>query len=122
MRMEKDYVQIPEGLDIKEYDGEGYNRTHTYGSWRVAFLNYAERFDRTAYMERHLLTDEVFVLLCGDAELLIGREMTRVSMKKNKIYNIRAGVWHNIRVSRDAKVLVVENSETAKENSEYFDV
>lgn len=122
MSMEKDFVQIPEGLEIKAYDAEGYNRTHTYESWSVAFLNHAKRFDKTTYMERHLLTDEVFVLLCGTAELLIGRDMTRVPMEQNKIYNIKAGVWHNIRVSRDAKVLVVENSNTAKENSEYFDV
>ncbi len=111
---------IPSGLEIKEYNGEGYNRTHIYDAWRVAFLNYADHFDRITYLERHMLTDEVFVLLCGRAELLIGEKGEPVEMEPNKLYNIKKGVWHNIRVSRDAKVLIVENSETGRENSEYL--
>ena len=118
--MENNVNYIPRGLEIKEYDGEGYNRTHAFGTWCVAFLNHADRFENTTYLERHLLTDEVFVLLNGWAELLIGEKGERVQMEPGKIYNVKAGVWHNIRVSRDAKVLVVENSDTAKENSEYL--
>ena len=60
------------GLEIMEYAGEGYNRTLTFGAWRVAFLNYADRFDNVTYIERHMLTDEVFVLLEGSAELIVG--------------------------------------------------
>ncbi len=111
---------IPDGLTVKEYNGEGYDRTHTFASWRVAFLNYAEWFDKTAYIERHLLTDEVFVLLCGEAELLIGEKMETVKMEPCMLYNVAAGVWHNIRVSREAKVLVIENSNTDKQNTEYI--
>ena len=118
--MEKDVIKAPLGLEIKEYNGEGYDRTLTYGAWRVAFLNHAERFENTTYLERHLLTDEVFVLLCGEAELLIGERGETVKMEPCKLYNVKVGVWHNIRVSRDAKVLVVENSDTGKENSEYL--
>ena len=112
--------QLPEGLEIKDYNGEGYNPTHPFGAWLVAFLNYAERFDKITYLERHLLTDEVFVLLQGSAELWIGEKCERMKMEPFKIYNVKAGVWHAIRVSRDAKVLIVENSDTAKENSEYL--
>lgn len=118
--MEPNMTRIPEGLEIKEYNGEGYDRTHTYGAWRVAFLNYADRFENTTYLERHLLTDEVFLLLNGQATLLIGEKGAVVKMEPCKIYNVKAGVWHNIRVSRDAKVLVVENSDTGEENSEYL--
>ena len=69
MSVEQNMTRIPEGLEIKEYNGEGYDRTHTYGAWRVAFLNHAERFENTTYLERHLLTDEVFLLLNGEATL-----------------------------------------------------
>ena len=121
--MERNFKnQLPEGLEIKDYNGEGYDRTHIYDSWCVAFLNYAERFDKITYLERHLLTDEVFVLLQGSAELWIGETCERVKLEPFKIYNVKAGVWHAIRVSRDAKVLIVENSNTAKENSEYMDL
>ena len=118
--MEKNVKKVPEGLEIKEYNGEGYNRTMIYNTWCVAFLNHADRFENTTYLERHLLTDEVFILMDGTAELLIGEKGERVEMEPCKIYNIKAGVWHNIRVSRDAKVLVVENSDTGKENTEYL--
>ncbi len=108
------------GLEISEYIGEGYDRTLTYGAWRGAFLNFAPQFDNITYIERHLLTDEVFVLLAGEAELLIGEEREAVTMEPCRLYNVRAGTWHNIRVSRDARVLIVENSDTGKQNSEYI--
>lgn len=43
-------------------------------------------------------------------------------METGKIYNVKKGVWHQIFVSRDAKVLIVENHNTAAENSEYMQV
>ncbi len=110
-----------DGLDILEYTGEGYNRTLSYGGWRVAFLNYAPHFDNITYLERHLLTDEVFVLLAGEATLLIGERGECVPLQPCRLYNVKAGTWHNIRVSRDARVLVVENSDTSRENSEYME-
>ena len=39
-----------------------------------------------------------------------------------KIYNVRAGAWHNIFVSRDARVLVAENADTSKDNTDYLDL
>ena len=32
--------------EVFEYNGVGYDRTMHFGEWRVAFLNYAERFDK----------------------------------------------------------------------------
>lgn len=111
-------------LEILEYNGEGYSPVMHFGEWRVALLNYAERFDPSCpiRLERHLLTDEVFVLLDGEATLFIGEQMTSYPMEKNKIYNVKQGVWHRITASKDAKVLIVENNNTAKENSEYLEV
>ena len=106
--------------EVFEYNGEGYDRTMNFGEWRVAFLNYAERFDKIDKLERHMLTDEVFVLLEGRAVLIIGEDMKIVEMEKNKIYNIRQAVYHAIKVTKDAKVLIVENHNTTKDNSEYI--
>ena len=112
-----------EQIEILDYNGEGYAPVMRFDAWRVAMLNYAERFDPSCpiRLERHLLTDEVFVLLEGEATLFIGEEMTVYPMEKNKIYNVRAGAWHRITTSRDARVLIVENENTSKENSEYLD-
>lgn len=109
-----------EGLEITAYDGEGYRAMIRFGGWRVALLRYAENFDRISYLERHLNTDEVFVLLEGQATLLIGAAAEEERMRPGLLYRVGQGVWHNIRVSRDARVLVVENDDTSKDNSEFL--
>lgn len=110
---------MTEGIEILEYTGEGYSKVMSFGAWRVAMINYSERFEEKnlVMLERHLLTDEVFVLLEGNAILVSDKE--RYKMEKNKIYNVKKAVWHAIALSKDAKVLIVENIETGKENSEY---
>ncbi len=110
------------GIEICEYTGEGFSKVICYQSWRVAVINYAERFDRENInrLERHLLTDEVFVLLAGEATLMV--EDAEYPMEPGKLYNVKAGAWHNIYVSRDAKVLIVENVDTGPANSEYKDI
>ena len=75
-----------------------------------------EKFDK---LERHLLTDEVFVLLSGSAELVIGLDMKHIPLETGKIYNVKKGAWHNILIEKDAKVLIVENHNTGLENTEY---
>lgn len=113
---------IPDGLEVYEHTGSGYERTMHYGEWRVAFLNWAEKFDFSSDFppERHMLTDEVFVLLSGTAVLEIGTDKKPVQLQPERIYNVRAGVWHRVKVSRDAKLLIVENHSTGPENSEYM--
>lgn len=108
-------------LDILDYEGADYMPVHAYDGWRVAYLNYASRFTKEGmkYLERHMETDEIFLLMKGEATLLIGEDCTPVPMEKFKVYNVRKGAWHNILVSEDAKVLVIENDNTSEKNSEY---
>ena len=112
------------GLDIFEYSGDGYSRVVSGSKWTVASLNYAPRFDERNIvdLERHNLTDETFVLLSGSATLIVGDDAERILMEPLKIYNVRAGAWHNIVVSPGARVLVVENADTSKDNTEYLDL
>jgi mannose-6-phosphate isomerase-like protein (cupin superfamily) len=113
-----------EGLEILAYEGEGYNRTMHFGEWRVALANFGAPFDRDryTYLERHLLTDEVFVLLSGKADLVIGLERTETPMEAGKLYNVKQGTWHALLMSEDAKVLIVENHNTSIENSEHYPI
>lgn len=113
---------LPAGLEVFENTAPGYERTMHYGAWRVAILNWAEKFDETSNFppERHMLTDEVFVLLCGSAALELGERGERVALEPGRLYNVRAGVWHRVRCSRDAKLLIVEEHSTGPENSEYL--
>ena len=107
-------------IEIYDYKDEGYKRQMSYGSWTVALANYTDKWRRgnTTYIERHLETDEVFVLLMGEGSLLIGEEMREVKMELGKLYNVTAGEWHQLVVSEDAKILIVENDNTSAENSE----
>lgn len=110
------------GLEIFDYNGKGYTRVMEFGAWTVALMNYAEHLDMchrdNPRLERHNETDEVFVLVEGEAIMFIGEQKQEYVMEKNKVYNVRAGVWHATLLSRDAKLLIVENSDTSGENSE----
>lgn len=111
-------------LEIFEHTDEGYKTQLSFGAWRVAIANFKPMWRRgcLTYMERHLKTDEVFVLLSGEASLLIGRDMTEYRMEAGKLYNVKMGAWHQMIMNEDAKVLIVENAETGADNSEYFTI
>ncbi len=105
-------------LEIYEHNGIGYERTMNFEEWRVALMNCSPMWETVKKYERHLTTDELFVLLEGKASLITGEEKTLCKMEKNKLYNVKKGTWHGIRLSGDAKVLIVENHNTSKENTE----
>ncbi len=113
-------------LEIRQYTEEGYKTLVCYDTWRVAVLNYIDevRPENIEKLERHNETDEVFVLLHGQATLFLGegdREIKTVHpqpMEQNKVYNVKRAVWHAVILSRDASVLIVENADTSDGNSE----
>ena len=115
---------LPSGLDIHDYSGEGYHPEVRYGEWLVAIANAAHRFtpEGLTYIERHKETDEVIVLLEGEATLYIGIERTPVPLAPGKVYNVRRAVWHALTISQSGKVLIVENANTSRENSEHMDI
>ncbi|MHC1783836.1 MAG: hypothetical protein AB9891_13975 [Anaerolineaceae bacterium] len=114
-------------LEIRDYQGEGYQPLVDYGEWRVAMLRYLDAIqpDRVDTMERHLGSDEVFVLLIGRGILFLGGNGPEIEgavaqvMEPGVIYNIKAGTWHTVLLTRDAKVLLVENRDVDVNNSEY---
>ena len=108
-------------MDIYEFNGEGYMPLIDYNGWRVAIINFSEKLlqENICKMERHLETDEVFILLNGEANLYVGEEMKKYIMEPGKFYNIKCGEWHCISMKKDSKVAVVENSDTGKKNTEY---
>ena len=110
-------------LEIHEWTGEGFKPLAFTESWQAALLNWEPLFDRRNLdeIERHNHSDEVFVLLRGRAALFTrpdGGALKAVEMDANKIYNVRAGVWHNIVATRDVSFLIVENRDTHIQDSE----
>lgn len=114
-------------LEVKTFEGQGFQPLVSYGSWRVAALRYMDEIapDRIDSMERHTATDEVFVLVAGSGMLILGGNGTEVTeprtieMKIGDIYNVKRNTWHTIVLSKNAKVILVENEDTGKDNSHY---
>lgn len=108
-------------IEIKEYSGPGYMEQIDFNGWRVAIANYKPELEeeRIQFLERHLETDEVFVLLDGVAGLLVGKDKKRYILEKGKLYNVKCGIWHRVFMQQNTKVLIVENADTGKENTEY---
>jgi ureidoglycolate hydrolase len=114
-------------LEIREFTGPGYQPVIDFGTWRVAILNYIDEIHPAQInkVERHNETDEVFVLSKGQGILFIGEGESQVEkispqiLEPGKMYNVKQGVWHTIVLSRDGSVLLVENRNTSRENSDY---
>lgn len=117
-------------LEIRTYDGQGYQPLVNTPGWRVALLNdrpEGYRRETLTYLERHMETDEVFVLLSGRCTLLIGDgtgsapgTISAVEMEPRKLYNVKKGVWHNLLGTPEMTLLIVKNADTTKENSQYY--
>ncbi len=110
------------GVEVYDYTGENYKTAMRFGRWRVAYLNHGYKYieDNFEKIERHNESDEVFILLTGNATLIIGEELNRIEMEPHKLYNVPAGVWHHIFTVEGTSVLIVENEDTSPENSDYL--
>ena len=119
-------------VEVSAYEGPGYKALIYFENWRVALLNFdPEKFTRenVAFLERHNETDEVFVLLAGQCTLYIGAgkggepgSIESMRMEPNRLYNVKKGVWHNLSGSEDMVLLIVENADTSKANSDFCPV
>lgn len=112
-------------IEVTTYEGEGYRPVIDYQTWRVAILNYCEELEieNLKTMQRHLESDEVFVLLKGNCVLFSGGQEDSIGpvevirMEPLKLYNVKRGVWHTHTLDQDGMVLIVENQNTCDSNS-----
>ena len=110
-------------LEIQNFTEDGYKPLVFSGDWQVAQLNWEPIFDLcdAGEIERHVNSDEVFVLWKGKALLFTSTAegMQFEEMQPGVIYNVRKGVWHNLLSSRDASWIIVENRDTHRHDCEY---
>lgn len=112
-------------IEIREYTEPGYAPVIDYESWRVAILNDIDELEvpNLKTMQKHLLSDEVFVLLKGSCTLFTagnGEEAGTVrstNLEPCKCYNVKAGVWHTHTLTENSSVLIIENRNTCDDNS-----
>ena len=101
--------------------GSGFDAIHTFEGWKVAFITYAEQYGEMKILKRHTQTDEAFVLVNGKATLFTAdgdEPLVTTVLEKEKLYNVQKNTWHHLQVSKDALLVVIENANTAKENTE----
>lgn len=109
-------------IEIYSTEREGYSPLVRHGAWRIAVVNSCERLleNNLVRIERHLKTDEAFVLLYGGARLFVGERRESCDLELGKIYNVKLGAWHAVALEENSSVLIVENDDTSPENTEYL--
>jgi len=113
-----------------EFPDFGYQAIIDFESWRVAVLKYYYDLiaENIVNFQRHLLTDEVFVLINGSCNLYSAGTgetpgvIEQAPMEKHKAYNVKKGVWHAHTLSEDAEVRIIENQNTGVENSPVYPI
>jgi len=110
-------------IEVKENpkNGNGFDTLHTFQSWKVAFITPAEQYGELKIVKRHTKTDEAFVLVKGEATIFTAdgdEPLVQTKMEKEKLYVVKKNTWHHLKVSEDALLIVVENSDTTKENTQ----
>jgi mannose-6-phosphate isomerase-like protein (cupin superfamily) len=111
---------MPQLIETYLHEGEGYNPFFIKDDWQVAQLNYVKEQDpeHIIKMDMHLLTDEIFILLKGNAVLIGAFEREGVLIFECKkmlagiTYNIPVNTWHNVAMERKASMIIVEKSNT----------
>lgn len=114
-------------IETYSHAGEGYNPFLIRKGWQVAQLNYLpeQAPANITKMDKHQQTDEVFILLKGQAILIAAEETTAgfyftcVNMQQGITYNIPVNTWHNIAMDEMAQVIIVERSNTHLEDCVY---
>ena len=113
-----------------EFTGEGMHRVFENEKWTVGIKNWKPANDVTGIdcLERHNKTDELFVLVEGACTLVYANETENglvfdaVKMEKDKVYNVRATLWHNTITQKDTKMILIEDSNTSMENSDILNL
>ncbi len=117
-------------IESYAFANEGMARVYENAKWTVGIKNWKMANDITGItcLERHNLTDELFVLLEGRCTLIFANETTEglqieaVKMEKGKVYNIPQSLWHNTVTEKETKMVLIEDSNTSGENSDILDL
>lgn len=113
-------------LQVFSWDQEGYAPLVFSQGWQTAILNWepGADFDAVYRVERHNLTDEVFILWRGSGALVIAEPegIRVVDAEPGVIYNVTIGTWHTVIGTRKSSWIIVENKDTHLGDTEYRDL
>ena len=115
-----------EYLQTLRWEEQGYAPLVFSQGWQTAILNWepGAEVDAVYRVERHNLTDEVFVLWRGSGALVIAEPdgLRVVDAEPGVVYNVTIGTWHTVIGTRDSSWIIVENKDTHLHDTEYRDL
>ena len=113
-------------INIFAPNDSGFKTVFKSNGWQIATITYSEQYSKAGFnhMKKHLTTDEVFVLLKGEAVLhtIENNNLTEIKLEKEKIYCVLKNTWHYLEISEDALLCVTENSDLLPQQSEKEDI
>lgn len=118
-------------IRILRHQVEGFSRLYENKNWTVAWKTAAPSNSREAVtkLERHNKTDEIFILLSGNAVMMEGNveagavtKLAERRMEQGCIYLIPKGTWHNTWMEPGAVFAMVENADTSYENTDLVEI
>ena len=101
--------------------GSGFDVAHEFEGWKIAYITHAEQYGELKVVKRHVETDEVFILLDGEATLYTAdgdEPLIKTHLEKGKLYVVEKNTWHHLKVTDKAVLIVIENSNTNRENTQ----
>jgi len=121
---------MPRYIEAYFHIGTGYNPFLIREGWQVAQLNYMQqlRAPEIRRLERHIATDEVFVLFKGKSVLIAAEQtpdelhLETELMTPGVTYNVPARTWQSIAMTPGDTVIIVEKSNTHLNDDQYRDL
>ena len=104
---------------IETYQSGFYPMIKSEG-WQVAYITYSDAYGDPKELKRHMTTDEVIIPIHGSATLYTyeNGEVITMELKHDVVYNIKRATWHHLKITKDALLMVVENTGITKESTE----
>ena len=103
---------------------EGFEVVVQNPDFKCAFITASPQYayGKVNALKRHNDSDEVFVLLSGNAVLLTKDDADThyqtTSLRLKTAHNVTKGTWHHLAVSADAVVFVAESGSMKRENTQ----
>lgn len=111
-------------IEANEKHMSGFYPMTATDKWQVAYITHSDAYGELKELKRHMTTDEVMILIHGSATLYTceNDKIYDIDLKKDVLYNIKRATWHHLRVSKDALLIVVEDSNITKDSTERMTV
>lgn len=111
-------------IEVTQKYASGFYPMAKTDKWQVAYITYSDSYGKLKELKRHMTTDESVILVHGNATLYTyeNDKILSIEMSNNVLYNIKQATWHHLKLSTDALIIAIEDSNITKETTERMTV